>query len=105
MAMQPIDTTPVDASEILKCVACRKGVAHGNSLFFYELTIVTCVLDQRNIQRMNGLEQMMGSVPLARIFSPDNTVAHRAVKPERQWLCYECAMQPIHPMIMLERVT
>lgn len=88
-------TSPIDVGEVKTCCDCDRGVMQSGAVHFYELTIVQCVVDMPNIQRMHGLELMMGrAIPLARVFSPDNTVAHRMdVSKKRRWICADCAMR------------
>ncbi|MES0071862.1 hypothetical protein [Mesorhizobium sp. M0058] len=94
-------TTPMDASELLKCAQCSKGMLHGHNPVFYEVTVRQCVADLRNIGRMHGMEMMTGSVGLARVLSPDNTVAQRIGQPARVLICMDCAMQPGLPAAQL----
>lgn len=77
MSRQELPGTPIDIAELQQCAFCRQGLAHDNNLVFYEVTISQCVIDFANVQRMHGLEMMTGNVELARVFSPDNTVARR----------------------------
>ena len=102
-----IDDFPkVDASEIQNCTCCGKGVAHTGAPVFYEMTITPCIFDTQNIQRMHGLELMMGgNAGIARVFSPDNTIARKPSVPIKRWICSECAMVPMFPLSLLEEST
>lgn len=96
------DTTPLDASELLPCAHCRKGMLHGNNPVFYELTIRQCIADLPNIRRMHGMEMMMGgAVSIARALSPSNIVAHRLGQPTRVLVCMDCAIQEKAPAAVL----
>ncbi len=96
------DTTPMDASELRACAMCGKGLLHDGNPSFYEIEVRQCLADLGNIQRMHGLEQMMGgNVPLARVFSPENTVAHRIGDRVRRLVCMECALKPSLPVAVL----
>lgn len=85
-------TKPFDLKELKKCRGCGLGMAHDGNVIFYEVTVHQVVLDPRNIQRIHGLEQMMVNVPLARVFSPDNTIGHRMGDATRLLMCMDCAM-------------
>jgi len=101
MTDKTIDTKPLDVSELLPCAGCGKGMMHGGNIHFYEVETRQCIVDLANVQRMHGLEMMMGgAVGLARVFSPSNTVAHR-LQPERKMFCAECAMTSGTPVAML----
>jgi len=96
------DSVPLDISELKPCRLCGKGVMHAGSLGFYELTMRSCVIDVKNVQRMHGLELMMGgNVPIARIFSPSNTIAHR-LAPARHLICSACATRETMPVLFIE---
>lgn len=95
------ETTPLDVSELLPCAHCRKGMLHGGAPVFYEVTVRQCVADIPNIQRMHGMEMMMGgAVGIARALSPSNTVAHR-LRPARLLICMDCAVQEKAPVAAL----
>jgi hypothetical protein len=100
--MQP-ETKPLDVAELKPCALCKRGMMHSGSPVFYELNFATCVVDLPNIQRMHGLETMMGgNVGVARAFSPSNNVAHR-MPATRSMICSECAeTRPILPLLLLE---
>lgn len=97
-------TTPIAATEIRPCASCGKGVMAGGQVSFYEVTAVQCIVDLQNVQRMHGLEMMMGgNVGVARALSPDNTVAHRVGHPVKSWICQSCAVEsPLHVAILAE---
>lgn len=95
--------TPMDVSELEPCALCGKGLMHANDLAFYEVTARQCVIDLANVRRMHGLELAMGgAAPLARIFSPDNTVAQRVGAPRRSLVCQSCALRPVVPAQLVE---
>jgi hypothetical protein len=97
-----LDTTPLDVSELKPCTCCGKGVMHAGSLVFYELTMRSCVVDVKNVQRMHGLEMTTGgAVPLARIFSPSNTVAQR-LPATRHLICSDCAVRATMPIVFID---
>lgn len=101
-AIDKLDTTPLDASELQPCAHCKKGMLHSGAPVFYELTIRQCVADMPNIQRMHGMEMMMGgNVGIARALSPSNTVAHRIGQPHRLLVCMDCSMQEKAPAAFL----
>lgn len=84
--------TPVDVSELQKCSVCGKGMMHDGQIAYYEISVNHCVIDLPNIKRMHGLEMAVGGfVGLARVFSPDNTVAHR-LDAKRHSFCMTCAL-------------
>jgi hypothetical protein len=88
----PLPGKPVDAADLKPCARCGKGVMHGGDVTFCEVTIAQCVVDLPNIRRIHGLEQMMaGNVALARVFSPDNTVARR-LPATRHLFCKPCLL-------------
>lgn len=96
------DTTPMDACELLPCAHCRKGMLHSGAPVFYEVTVRQCVADIPNIQRMHGMEMMMGgNVGIARALSPSNTVAQRIGQPARLLVCMDCAVQEKAPVAIL----
>jgi len=97
--------TPMDMADLLKCAICGKGMMHNGDMTFYEITISQCVVDIPNVQRMHGMELMMGgAVPLARVLSPDNTVAHRLGTPTRLQFCFTCGLTETLPAaILLEK--
>jgi hypothetical protein len=88
----PEGTTPFDVSELQKCAICHEGMAHGNQLTFYEVEIRQCMLDPGNIQRLHGMEMMMGNAALGRVFSDTTTVAHRIGDKTRRLVCQECGI-------------
>lgn len=100
--MDNLDTAPLDANELKACTCCGRGVMHAGSPFFYELTMRSCVVDVKNVQRMHGMELMMGgAVGLARALSPSNTVAQRL--PAARHLIYtDCAVKATMPLAFLE---
>lgn len=105
LAKPEVQTEPMDVGELKSCAGCGNGVLHSGNPTFYEVEIRQCLADLPNIQRMHGLEQMMnGAVPLARIFSPNNTVAHRIGRRTRLLLCMDCAMRanPTPVAVMIE---
>lgn len=76
--MSEFPTKSFDVAELKPCFFCQRGVAHGGTPVFYEVTVGQCVLDAGNIQKMAGMEQIMGgNVAIARMFSPSTTVAQR----------------------------
>lgn len=97
-------TTPIDAAEIRQCASCGKGVMTGGQITFYEVTAVQCIVDLKNVQRLHGLEMMMGgNVGIARAFSPDNTIAHRVGQPVKHWICQACGVEsPLHVAVLAE---
>jgi hypothetical protein len=101
MGRVDLGTKPMDVSELKNCRACGRGAGAGGPVF-YELTLTQCVVDP-NARRMAGLEQMMGSVALARVLSPDNTVAQR-LPSHRHIFCADCAIKEVVPLMLLEDV-
>ncbi|MBO3760397.1 hypothetical protein [Ciceribacter sp. L1K22] len=98
MSTDQVKLNPMDIDELRPCAVCGKGVMHTGSPVFYELNIASCVVDLKNVQRMHGLEQMMGgATALARVFSPSNVVAQR-MPADRVLLCSECAGVPHPPL-------
>ncbi|MEW6121607.1 MAG: hypothetical protein AB1698_03275 [Pseudomonadota bacterium] len=84
---------PLDVSELKPCALCRRGMMHDGNIVFYEITLGQCVVDVGNVQRMHGLEMMMGgAVGLARAFYPSNTVAQR-LPAERHLVCQSCLLE------------
>jgi len=97
-----IQTQPLDASELTACFFCDKGMMHSGDLHFYEVEIRQCLVDVSNVQRMQGMEMMMGGhVPLARALSPDNTVAQRIGPKKRRLVCASCALHQQSPVALL----
>ena len=96
------DTKPFDVSDLKPCALCNRGMMHGGSPIFYELSFTTCVVDIPNVQRMHGMEMMMGgAVGIARVFSPSNNVANR-MPPSRSLICSECAeSRPTVPLLLM----
>lgn len=91
--MSDLPTTPFDVGELKPCAFCGKGMMHDGNIAFYEITLGQCIVDRRNVQRMHGLEMMMGgAVGLARVFSPSNTVAQR-LPAERHLVCQSCLLE------------
>jgi len=103
MTDQPeIQTPPLDVTELMACFLCDKGVMHGGDVHFYEVEIRQCVVDAKNINRMHGMEMMMGGNPaIARALSPDNTVAQRIGPKKRRLLCASCALHQQYPVALL----
>lgn len=99
--VEEIPTTPIDIAEIQNCTSCSRGLAASGSPVFYEITLATCVLDTRNIERISGLEKMIGNIPIARVMSPDNTVA-RKLPATKHFICMDCAVVPVIPISLLE---
>lgn len=98
-----IETSPFDVAELLQCRSCGQGMMHSGNLVFYEVTARQCVVDVGNVQRMHGMEMLMGgAVGLARALSPSNTVAQRIGRPVRSLLCMECALAPIEVATLVE---
>jgi hypothetical protein len=92
MADPAFPTRPFDVADLKPCALCRRGVMHGGDVAFYELVLGQCIVDMGAIGRLAGLEQMMGgAVGLARMFSPNNNIAHR-LPPERHIICQPCLM-------------
>jgi hypothetical protein len=100
--MTDVATTPFDVADLLPCGQCGKGMMHAGDVSFYEVTIVQCVVDVRNVQRMHGMELMMGgAVGIARALSPDHTVARRVGAPTRRMVCQQCALMDPQPVALL----
>ena len=98
-ASEKLATKPLDVSELQKCALCDRGMMHGGAIHFYEANIGQCVVNVGNLQRMHGLEQMMqGNVALARVFSPDNTVALR-LPTKRVLICADCVFKPVAALL------
>lgn len=90
--MDTVETKPMDVAELKKCAACGMGVMHRGSPVFYRVTVEQCIVDTRNVQRMHGMEMAMGSVGLARVFSPSNTVAH-VLPATPKLVCSDCLLE------------
>jgi hypothetical protein len=91
--MADLPGTPFDVSDLKACSFCRQGVMHRGDVVFYEIGLSQCVVDVKNVQRMHGLEQMVGgAVGLARVFSPDNTIARR-LPATRHLVCQPCLLE------------
>lgn len=100
--MAELPGKPFDVGELQPCAFCGQGMAHSGSVVFYELRLSQCVIDMRNVQRMHGLEMMMGgAVGVARALSPSNNVAQR-LPAERRLVCQPCLMERPELAILLE---
>lgn len=96
-------TTPLDLDELKPCICCGKGIMHSGSVVFYEVTMRSCIVDVDNVRRLHGLEMAMGgAAPLARVFAPSTTVAHRIGMPARHLLCADCAMKAEPPIRFID---
>lgn len=61
------------AADIGKTVTGRGVAADGP--VFYRVTVETCCLDQRAIQRQAGLEMVIGNAAIAQAMGPDEDFA------------------------------
>jgi len=87
-------------SDVQNCACCRKGVAHGGNILFYQLRLARFGLDLGAVRRQQGLEQMLGGCArLADVMSPDEDLA-RPVSDELQvWVCEPCSL--MHPLAVI----
>lgn len=81
-------------SEITKCVCCGKGVAHSGLPIFWVVTTQRMGLDPRAIQRMQGMEMLMGNVMIARAFMDDD-VANPLGDKHTVTVCEPCSQKPL----------
>lgn len=97
-----LETKPFDRSELQVCCSCQRGIMATGDIHFYELTIGQCIADLSSIRQQYGLEVMMGrAAPLASVFAPTTSVAHR-LPTKRVLVCSECALHPQNLMVMME---
>lgn len=98
--MVDIDTQPLDRSELEKCFFCEKGMMHGGTILFYEITVGQCVVDLPAVQRQAGMDMLMGHPALGMALSPDTRVAHR-LPAKRVLICAGCALEPqVIPLVL-----
>ena len=85
------DLPGIKQSEIQKCAACTKGVAHSNQHQFFVIEIDSYLLNHGAIRRQSGLEQYLnGNAMLAFVMGPDEDLASRISGTGRVWVCQEC---------------
>lgn len=78
-------------SEIKPCAGCGKGVAHDNSITFYEVKIGYRFLNVAAIQRQTGLEMMLGDAGLASVMGADEDIGI-SLSDVEALVCLSCAM-------------
>lgn len=77
--------------EIQKCRICERGVMHSGQITFYRVTVEQHVVDLGAVQRLNGLEQVVGSPLLANVMGPNEDLSQPLDRPSTFLLCSECA--------------
>lgn len=91
------------AAEIKPCAICRKGVMHSGVPLFYRVELQVMGINRRAVEQTAGLEQMLGSVGLARVMGPDPDIAE-PIHPEPvvALVCQPCSMEASPLMLLAE---
>lgn len=79
-------------SEIQKCAVCGLGLMHGGNVTAYRFKVDHLVMDLRAIQRQHGLEQFLGSAPMAAIMGPNEDLA-KEITTAVGLVCEPCAIE------------
>jgi hypothetical protein len=77
------------------CAVCKRPLLEGGPTF-YVVETKRGIFDTRAVQRRAGLTMMLGSDPLARVFSPDEDLAKVFDGPARVVVHEDCAGKVSH---------
>ena len=91
----------IKQSEIKPCALCDRGVAHDGNILFWRLRFDRAGLDLRAIQRQTGLEQFLGSAPLARVMGTDDDIAKVIDGPHDVWICEPCVLERVPELLII----
>lgn len=76
-------------ADIEKCSICKKGLLHAGDIASYHVGISQYLANTREIERVHGLELMLGSPGLAAVMGPNQPLFNRVSLVEG-YLCQTC---------------
>ena len=89
------DMPGLKEDELTKCALC--GKAH-TAPVFYRVSVESCAMDLRAMQRQAGFAAMMGNADIARVMGPDDDMA-KIIDTTTRIVCLDCAGK--HPVLAL----
>ena len=85
---------PIKREDLRPCAICQRGLMHNHVASFFRINIETCIANLPAIQRLAGLEMMMGGgqagAHLANVLSPNENLAE-IMDTSPALICFDCA--------------